>query len=87
MSGAIPVNVRQAAALTGCEQRLQPDRRPSVSTVAIVGAWFTAGVGAEEPAGPGPPCWPGCCTATRWWTVCPAWVTYTPARAGTGRRR
>jgi hypothetical protein len=43
--------VRQAAALTACEQRLQPDRRPGVPTVAIVGASFTAGVGAEDPAG------------------------------------
>jgi lysophospholipase L1-like esterase len=43
--------VREAAALTGCEQRLQPDRRPGVPTVAIVGASFTAGVGAEDPAG------------------------------------
>ena len=51
MSGAIPVNVRQATALTGCEQRLQPDRRPGVPTVAIVGASITAGVGAEDPAG------------------------------------
>jgi lysophospholipase L1-like esterase len=42
---------REAALLTGCEQQLQPDRRPSVPTVAIVGASFTAGVGAEDPAG------------------------------------
>jgi lysophospholipase L1-like esterase len=42
---------REAALLTGCEQQLQPDRRPGVPTVAIVGASFTAGVGAEDPAG------------------------------------
>jgi lysophospholipase L1-like esterase len=42
---------REAALLTGCEQQLQPSRRPSVPTVAIVGASFTAGVGAEDPAG------------------------------------
>jgi lysophospholipase L1-like esterase len=51
VSGPVPLNVREAAALTGCEQRLQPDRRPGVPTVAIVGASFTAGVGAEDPAG------------------------------------
>ena len=50
-SGAVPGSGREAAALTGCEQRLQPDRRPGVPTVAIVGASFTAGVGAEDPAG------------------------------------
>ena len=37
--------------LTGCEQQLLPGRRPGVPTVAIVGASFTAGVGAEDPAG------------------------------------
>jgi acyl-CoA thioesterase-1 len=42
---------REAALLSGCEQQLQPGRRPSVPTVAIVGASFTAGVGAEDPAG------------------------------------
>lgn len=42
---------REAALLTGCEQQLLPGRRPSVPTVAIVGASFTAGVGAEDPAG------------------------------------
>jgi acyl-CoA thioesterase I len=42
---------RDVALLTGCEQQLQPDRRPGVPTVAIVGASFTAGVGAEDPAG------------------------------------
>ena len=42
---------REAAVLTGCEQQLLPGRRPSVPTVAIVGASFTAGVGAEDPAG------------------------------------
>ena len=51
MSGPDPGSVRQAAELTGCEQRLQPDRRPGVPTVAIVGASITAGVGAEDPAG------------------------------------
>ena len=44
-------NGRQAAALTGCEQRLQPARRPGVPVVAIVGASITAGVGAGDPAG------------------------------------
>jgi lysophospholipase L1-like esterase len=42
---------REASLLTGCEQQLQPSRRPGVPTVAIVGASFTAGVGAEDPAG------------------------------------
>jgi len=42
---------REASSLTGCEQQLQPSRRPGVPTVAIVGASFTAGVGAEDPAG------------------------------------
>jgi len=42
---------REAALLTGCEQQLLPGRRPGVPTVAIVGASFTAGVGAEDPAG------------------------------------
>ena len=42
---------RDVALLTGCEQQLQPSRRPGVPTVAIVGASFTAGVGAEDPAG------------------------------------
>ena len=37
--------------LTGCEQRLQPGRRPGVPTVAIVGASITAGVGSGDPAG------------------------------------
>jgi lysophospholipase L1-like esterase len=46
-----PVAAREAAALAGCEQRLQPGRRPAVPTVAIIGASFTAGVGAEDPAG------------------------------------
>ena len=49
--GAGQENGREAALLTGCEQWLQPDRRPGVPTVAIVGASFTAGVGAEDPAG------------------------------------
>ena len=44
-------NGRQAAALTGCERRLQPARRPGVPVVAIVGASITAGVGAGDPAG------------------------------------
>ena len=44
-------NGRETALLTGCEQRLQPGRRPGLPTVAIVGASFTAGVGAEDPAG------------------------------------
>jgi lysophospholipase L1-like esterase len=44
-------NGRQAAALTGCEQRLQPGRRPGAPVVAIVGASITAGVGAGDPAG------------------------------------
>jgi lysophospholipase L1-like esterase len=47
----VPESVREAAALTRCEQRLQPARRPGVPTVAIVGASITAGVGAEDPAG------------------------------------
>src|SRR5438874_310623 len=51
VSGPVPGSVREAAELTGCEQRLQPDRRPGVPTVAIVGASITAGVGAEDPAG------------------------------------
>jgi acyl-CoA thioesterase I len=42
---------REAALLTGCEQQLQPGRRPALPTVAIVGASFTAGVGAEDPDG------------------------------------
>jgi lysophospholipase L1-like esterase len=42
---------RETSLLTGCEQQLQPSRRPGVPTVAIVGASFTAGVGAEDPAG------------------------------------
>ena len=50
-SGPVPGSVRQAAELTGCEQRLQPGRRPGVPAVAIVGASITAGVGAEDPAG------------------------------------
>ena len=37
--------------LTGCEQQLLPAGGPGVPTVAIVGASFTAGVGAEDPAG------------------------------------
>jgi lysophospholipase L1-like esterase len=44
-------NGRETALLAGCQQRLQPGRRPGVPTVAIVGASFTAGVGAEDPAG------------------------------------
>jgi acyl-CoA thioesterase I len=51
VSGPVPGSVREAAELTGCEQRLQPDRRPGVPAVAIVGASITAGVGAEDPAG------------------------------------
>jgi lysophospholipase L1-like esterase len=43
-------NGRQAAALTGCERRLQPARRPGVPLVAILGASITAGVGAGDPA-------------------------------------
>ena len=50
-AGPDPESVRQATALTGCERRLQSARRPGVPTVAIVGASFTAGVGAEDPAG------------------------------------
>jgi len=50
-SGPVPGSVREAAELTGCEQRLQPGRRPGVPAVAIVGASITAGVGAEDPAG------------------------------------
>jgi len=46
-----PGKGRDVALLTGCEQQLQPGRRPGVPTVAIVGASFTAGVGAEDPAG------------------------------------
>ena len=46
-----PGQGREAALLTGCEQQLLPGRRPGVPTVAIVGASFTAGVGAEDPAG------------------------------------
>jgi lysophospholipase L1-like esterase len=42
---------REAALLTGCERQLQPGRRPALPTVAIVGASFTAGVGAEDPDG------------------------------------
>jgi acyl-CoA thioesterase-1 len=49
--GPIPENVREAEALKGCEQRLQPARRHGVPAVAIVGASITAGVGAEDPAG------------------------------------
>ena len=49
--GLAQENGPQAAALTGCEQRLQPGRRPGVPVVAIVGASITAGVGAEDPAG------------------------------------
>ena len=49
--GPVPENVREAGALKGCEQRLQPARRPGVPAVAIVGASITAGVGAEDPAG------------------------------------
>ena len=44
-------NGRQAAALTGCERRLQPALRPGVPLVAILGASITAGVGAGDPAG------------------------------------
>jgi lysophospholipase L1-like esterase len=51
VSGPVPGSVREAAELTGCERRLQPDRRPGVPAVAIVGASITAGVGAEDPAG------------------------------------
>jgi lysophospholipase L1-like esterase len=46
-----PGQGREAALLTGCEQQLLPGRRPGVPTVAIVGASFTAGIGAEDPAG------------------------------------
>ena len=49
--GPVQGKSREAALLTGCERQLQPGRRPSVPTVAIVGASFTAGVGAEDPAG------------------------------------
>jgi len=49
--GQVPENVREAAALARCEQRLQPARRSGVPAVAIVGASITAGVGAEDPAG------------------------------------
>jgi lysophospholipase L1-like esterase len=42
---------RQAASLTGCEQRLQPARRPAVPVLVVVGASITAGVGAGDPAG------------------------------------
>ena len=44
-------NEPQTAALTGCEQRLQPGRRPGVPVVVVVGASITAGVGAADPAG------------------------------------
>jgi len=44
-------DAREAALLTGCERRLRPDRRRGVPAVVIVGASFTAGVGAEDPAG------------------------------------
>jgi lysophospholipase L1-like esterase len=50
-SPAQAADARETALLTGCEQRLRPDRRPGVPAVAIVGASFTAGVGAEDPAG------------------------------------
>jgi lysophospholipase L1-like esterase len=50
-SGPDQGNARQAAALTGCERRLQPGRRSGAPVAAIVGASFTAGVGAEDPAG------------------------------------
>jgi acyl-CoA thioesterase-1 len=46
-----PGQGRETSLLTGCEQELQPSRRPGMPTVAIVGASFTAGVGAEDPAG------------------------------------
>ena len=49
--GPSPPRQRQAAVLTGCEQRLQPGRRPGVPTAAIVGASITAGVGSGDPAG------------------------------------
>jgi len=42
---------RQAASLTGCEQRLLPARRPGVPVLVVVGASITAGVGAGDPAG------------------------------------
>jgi hypothetical protein len=44
-------NGRQAAALTGCERRLQPALRPGAPLVAILGASITAGVGSGDPAG------------------------------------
>ena len=50
-AGPVPVNERQAAALTGCERRLQPALRPDVPLVAILGASITAGVGAGDPGG------------------------------------
>ena len=42
---------RQAASLTGCEQRLQPARRPAGPVLVVVGASITAGVGAGDQAG------------------------------------
>lgn len=42
---------RQAASLTGCEQRLQPAQRPAVPVLVVVGASITAGVGAGDQAG------------------------------------
>jgi lysophospholipase L1-like esterase len=50
-AGLTQGNGRQAAPLTGCEQRLQPAQRPGVPVVVVVGASITAGVGAGDPAG------------------------------------
>jgi len=50
-AGLTQGNGRQAAPPTGCEQRLQPARRPGVPVVVVVGASITAGVGAGDPAG------------------------------------
>jgi len=50
-AGLTQANGRQAAPLTGCEQRLLPARRPGVPVVAVIGASITAGVGAGDPAG------------------------------------
>lgn len=76
---------RETSLLTGCEQQLQPSRRPGVPTVAIVGASFTAGVGAEDPAGS----WAVLLARQLHWNAfvygVPGPATYTPASAGRAR--
>ena len=76
---------REAALLTGCEQQLLPGRRPGVPTVAIVGASFTAGVGAEDPAG----AWAVLLARQLHWNAfvygVPGPATYTQASAGRAR--